>query len=151
MIYFVIFCLFTALATYLLLGGADFGAGILELFSPKAKRKHLQNVTYKAIGPIWEANHIWLILAVVILFVGFPSIHALMVTHLHIPLTLVLIGIIFRGTAFVFKHYDAVQDGTQVIYDRIFMYSSAFTPFFLGVAAGAVLSGGICNTRMPDQ
>lgn len=143
MIYFVIFCLFTALTMYLLLGGADFGAGILELFSPRAKRKHLQHVTYKAIGPIWEANHIWLILAVVILFVGFPSIHALMVTHLHIPLTLVLIGIIFRGTAFVFKHYDAVRDESQSIYDRIFMYSSMLTPLFLGIAAGAVLGGRV--------
>lgn len=143
MVYFVLFCLFTALSLYLLLGGADFGAGVLELLSPPSKRAHLQHVTYKAIGPIWEANHIWLILAVVILFVGFPTIHALLVTHLHIPLTLVLVGIIFRGTAFVFRHYDAVKDGSQAIYDRIFMYSSAVTPFFLGVTAGALLGGGI--------
>lgn len=139
MIHFVIFCLFVSLTAYLLLGGADFGAGILELFTARDKRAHHQHVTYKAIGPIWEANHIWLILAIVILFVGFPKIHQTIVTQLHIPLTLLLVGIIFRGTAFVFRHYDAYKDESKQVYDTIFRYSSFVTPFFLGVIAGAVL------------
>ena len=139
MIYFIITTFYIALAAYLLLGGADFGAGILEVFTPKAKRSHHQHVTYKAIGPIWEANHIWLILSLVILFVGFPGIHTAMVTHLHIPLTLMLVGIVLRGTAFVFKHYDAVQDGSQVVYDRIFRMGSVVAPFFLGTTAGAMV------------
>lgn len=143
MLHFVIFCLFVSLAAYLLLAGADFGAGILELFSHPQKRHHLQHVVYRAIGPVWEANHIWLILAVVILFVGFPSVHADLTTHLHIPLVLLLLGILFRGAAFVFKHYDAFRDGSQVVYDRIFMFSSLLAPFFLGTVAGAVLAGGL--------
>lgn len=143
MIYFVIFCLFFGISIYLLLGGADYGAGVLELFTPARKREYHQHVTYKAIGPVWEANHVWLILALVILFVGFPGVNLAIMTHLHIPLTLVLVGIIFRGTAFVFKHYDAVKDGSQKVYDRIYTYSSVFTPFFLGVVAGGVWGGKI--------
>jgi len=143
MIYFVVFCLFFGISIYLLLGGADYGAGVLELFTPARKREYHQHVTYKAIGPIWEANHVWLILALVIIFVGFPGLNLAVMTHLHIPLTLVLLGIIGRGTAFVFKHYDAVKDGSQKVYDRIYTYSSIFTPFFLGVVAGGVWSGKI--------
>lgn len=143
MVHFVILCLFISLSAYLLLAGADFGAGILELFSRPEKRAHLQRVTYKAIGPIWEANHIWLVLAIVILFVGFPQTHTLLTTYMHIPLLLLLVGIIFRGTAFVFKHYDAFRDDTQGIYDLVFRYSSLFAPFFLGVTAGALLGGKI--------
>ncbi len=113
MIYFVILCLFIGIATYLLLGGADYGAGVLELFTAPKKREYHQNLTYKAIGPVWEANHVWLILVLVIVFVGFPTLHAQVMTHLHIPLTILLVGIILRGTAFVFKHYDAVHVGSQ--------------------------------------
>lgn len=141
MLYIVIFFLGASLWLYLLFGGADFGAGVLALFTRKknqaASREHL----YQAMGPVWEANHIWLILAVVILFVGFPSVYAAVSTHLHIPLLIILLGIIFRGTAFVFQHYDAVQDGWQRTYDRVFVYSSLITPFFLGVVSGTVISG----------
>jgi len=151
MTHFVITCLFISLAVYLLLGGADFGAGILELFTTPRKRRHDQNIVYKAIGPIWEANHIWLILAIVILFVGFPGIHQVLVTNLHIPLTLLLVGIIFRGTAFVFRHYDAVEDGSRKVYDTIFRYSSLFTTFVLGLIAGSVLGNGLQPGEMaPD-
>ena len=92
---------------------------------------------YHAIGPVWEANHMWLIIAIVILFVGFPFIYATMSVSLHIPLTAMLLGIIARGTAFTFRHYDAVVDDMQVIYRRIFMYASCITPLFLGIIAGS--------------
>ena len=143
MIYFVILCLFISLATYLLLGGADYGAGVLELFTAPKKREYHQNLTYKAIGPVWEANHVWLILVLVIIFVGFPGLNTLVMTHLHIPLTILLVGIILRGTAFVFKHYDAVQDGSQKLYDSVYSWSSLFVPLFLGIVAGAILGDGI--------
>ena len=138
--------MFIGLATYLLLGGADYGAGVLELFTAREKRSYHQHITYKAIGPVWEANHVWLILVLVIIFVGFPSLNSQVMTHLHIPLTVLLVGIILRGTAFVFKHYDAVQDGTQVIYDRVYAWSSIFVPLFLGVIAGAILGDSIDPT-----
>ncbi len=143
MLIFIIIVLGISLLLYLILGGADFGAGILELFSSKKDFGRLKNLTYQALGPIWEANHIWIILVIVIFFTGFPKIYSVFSTVLHIPLLLMLFGIIARGTAFTFRHYDAIIDKSQKIYTRVFAYSSFFTPFFLGVCAGAVASGKI--------
>ncbi|MCF0059255.1 cytochrome d ubiquinol oxidase subunit II [Dyadobacter sp. CY356] len=143
MLYVVIIYLWTSILLYLLLGGADFGAGIIELFTSKANKMQTRKTLYEAIGPIWEANHMWLIIAIVILFVGFPVIYSTMSVYLHIPLTIMLLGIIARGTAFTFRHYDAVQDDMQNIYNPIFAYSSFVTPFFLGIIAGSAVSGHI--------
>ncbi|MCR5887143.1 cytochrome d ubiquinol oxidase subunit II [Hymenobacter sp. J193] len=139
--YVVITYLCLAICLYLLLGGADFGAGIMELFTRSKNRSVARQTMSHAIGPIWEANHMWLIIAVVILFVGFPRIYGVMSVSLHIPLVVMLLGIIARGTAFVFRHYDAVKDRMQMLYNRIFALSSAITPFFLGVLAASVLAG----------
>lgn len=128
---------------YFLLGGADFGAGIIEMFTSKKNVTRTRKTLYQAIGPIWEANHMWLIIAIVILFVGYPSIYSLLSIHLHIPLLVLLMGIIARGTAFVFRHYDAIRDGMQDVYNRIFVISSVVTPLFLGILAGSTLSGRI--------
>jgi cytochrome d ubiquinol oxidase subunit II len=143
MLYVVIGFLWLALLLYLLLGGADFGAGIIELFSTGANKAKTRRISYEAIGPIWEANHMWLIIAIVILFVGFPEIYATMSIHLHIPLAIMLLGIIARGTAFAFRNYDAVVDNMQKIYNRVFVYSSFVTPLFLGIIAGSAVSGQI--------
>lgn len=143
MLYVVIIYLWTSILLYLLLGGADFGAGIIELFTSKANKIQTRKTLYEAIGPIWEANHMWLIIAIVILFVGFPTIYSTMSVNLHIPLTIMLWGIIARGTAFTFRHYDAVKDDMQDIYNPIFAYSSFITPFFLGIIAGSAVSGHI--------
>ena len=102
MIYVVVIFLWTSILLYLLLGGADFGAGIIELFSRKSERATTRKTMYEAIGPVWEANHMWLIIAIVILFVGFPIIYTTVSVYLHIPLVCMLLGIIARGTAFVF-------------------------------------------------
>ncbi|MDF7810080.1 cytochrome d ubiquinol oxidase subunit II [Hymenobacter sp. YC55] len=141
--YVVITYLCLSILLYLLLGGADFGAGIMELFTRSKNRSAARQTMSHAIGPIWEANHMWLIIAVVILFVGFPRIYSVMSVYLHIPLLVMLMGIIARGTAFVFRHYDAVKDQMQRLYNRIFALSSAITPFFLGVIAASVLAGNI--------
>lgn len=143
MIYVVITFLWASICLYLLLGGADFGAGIIELFSGKKNEQNVKQQMYKAIGPIWEANHMWLIIAIVILFVGFPVIYASVSTYLHIPLAIMLLGIIARGTAFTFRHYDAVKDDWQNLYNKIFRISSVVTPFFLGVIAASTVSGAI--------
>lgn len=140
MIYVVIIFLWTAILLYLILGGADFGAGILELFTSDANKNKTRRTMYRAIGPIWEANHMWLIIAIVILFVGFPKIYTTMSTYMHIPLVLMLLGIIARGTAFTFRHYDAVKDEMQHIYNKIFVYSSFITPLFLGIIAGSTVT-----------
>lgn len=143
MIYVVIVFLWTAILLYILLGGADFGAGIIELMTSKSNKSRTRKTMYKAIGPIWEANHMWLIIAIVILFVGFPKIYTTVSVYLHIPLVCMLLGIIARGTAFVFRNYDAVKDDMQNIYTPIFVYSSLITPFFLGVIAASSVSGRI--------
>ncbi|GEP94737.1 cytochrome d ubiquinol oxidase subunit II [Chitinophaga cymbidii] len=140
MLYVVIVFLWTAILLYLLLGGADFGAGIIEFFTSRKNRGRTRRTMYQAIGPVWEANHMWLIITIVILFVGFPSIYATMSVYLHIPLTAMLLGIIARGTAFVFRHYDAVKDDMQKLYNRIFIYSSVITPLFLGIIAASTVS-----------
>src|SRR6195952_4659590 len=143
MLYIVITFLFLAIVLYFLLGGADFGAGIIELFTSETNKSRTRKTMYQAIGPIWEANHMWLIIAVVILFVGFPVIYADMCTYLHIPILIMLMGIIARGTAFAFRNYDAVVDNMQKVYNKIFVYSSFITPLFLGIIAGSTVSGQI--------
>src|SRR3954463_6396654 len=140
----VILFLCFAILLYFLLGGADFGAGIIELFTSDGNKHRTRKTMYQAIGPIWEANHMWLIITVVILFVGFPDIYSEMCTYLHIPLLILLLGIIARGTAFTFRNYDAIKDeNTQNLYNHMFVYSSFVTPLFLGIIAGSALSGQI--------
>lgn len=136
----VIFTILTiSLLLYVLLGGADFGGGILELLT----RGKASGIVTRAIAPVWEANHMWLILVVVILFVGFPTVYSTILTALHIPVLLVLIGIIMRGTAFTFRHYDIDEITPKAVYSTIFRYSSLFTSFFLGVTLGGIILGEI--------
>lgn len=132
-----------SLLFYCLFAGADFGAGVLELFLDRDKRKAQRAVVEKALGPVWEANHIWLILMVVILFTGFPAVYGKVSIHLHIPLTAMLVGIIARGCSYTFKHYDAVVGRSQKAYTFFFVYSSLWTPFWLGVVTGALVPAGI--------
>lgn len=92
---------------------------------------------------MWEANHMWLIIVVVILFVGFPAVYSTMLTYLHLPVTALLVGIVIRGTAFTFRHYDAIKDNSQKYYELLFKLSSLWTSFFLGVTMGAMVYGRI--------
>ena len=143
MLYVVIIYLWASICLYLLLGGADFGAGIVEFVSRHRDRQRVRRIMYRAIGPVWEANHMWLIIAIVILFVGFPLIYSTISTYMHIPLAMMLLGIIARGTAFSFRNYDAVKDDLQSVYSHIFTLASLITPFFLGIIAAATISGSI--------
>jgi cytochrome d ubiquinol oxidase subunit II len=124
---------------YTLLGGADFGAGIVEAFAGKREEVTIS----KAMAPVWEANHVWLILAVVILFTGFPAIYSSLSLVLHIPLMLVLLGIIIRGSAFTFRHYDIASDRPHKYFTVLFRISSFITPLFLGIVLGAMILGKI--------
>lgn len=139
MLYVVTAFLGLSLLAYALLGGADFGAGIIEIFAGKVTKKTITH----AIAPVWEANHMWLILMVVILFMGFPLIYSQLSLYLHIPLLILLIGIILRGTAFTFRHYDAIIDKSQDHYTFIFKLSSIIAPLFLGIITGAMILGRI--------
>lgn len=139
----VIIFLGLSLLFYVLFGGADFGGGIIELvFSSKLDDPQRQ-VINRAIAPVWEANHMWLIIVIVILFMGFPQVYTVMLTYLHLPVTAVLVGIVIRGTAFTFRHYDAIKDNSQKYYSILFKISSLWTSFFLGVTMGAMVLGKI--------
>jgi len=94
----------------------------------------------KAIGPIWEADHVWLILVVVILFTAFPIAFGAMMTALHIPITLMLIGIILRGAGFIFRKYDSKASEVQRRWSALFGAASFFTPLVQGVTLGALSS-----------
>jgi cytochrome bd ubiquinol oxidase subunit II len=116
MLYIIIFILGVAFILYTLLGGADFGAGIVETFAGRKGEKTIS----KAIAPVWEANHVWLILAIVILFTAFPLVYATISVALHIPLMVVLIGIVLRGSSFTFRHYDVTHDKSHSYYTAFF-------------------------------
>src|SRR5688572_33490992 len=108
-----------ALVAYALLGCADFGGGIWDLFSVGPRAREQRRHIAQAIGPVWEANHVWLIFMIVLLFTAFPPAFAALSTALHIPLTLMLLGIVLRGTSFTFRQYDRQEDPVQQRWGRL--------------------------------
>jgi cytochrome bd ubiquinol oxidase subunit II len=139
----VAFLLALSLNAYVLLGGADFGGGVWDLLARGPRRARQREVIAHAIGPIWEANHVWLILAIVLAFTCFSPVFARIMTVLHIPISLMLIGIVLRGSAFTFRTYDDEHDAAQRRWGRIFSGASLLTPLLLGVCIGAVASGRV--------
>lgn len=144
----VTFALFGSLALYVLSGGADYGAGVWNIFSPKTLARRQEDLITEAIQPIWEANHVWLILIVTILFTAFPEVFAFICTTLNIPISLALIGIVMRGTAFVSRKYDLNNDVMQKTWAAIFSSASVITPFLYGCMIGAISAG---HLEMPTQ
>lgn len=134
--------LWWGLIAYAVLGGADFGAGIWDLFAVGRRAERQHNLINHALGPVWEANHVWLIFLIVGLFNVFPPAFAALVVALFFPFSLVLIGIVLRGAAFIFRYYaPASMRQFANWWGRIFSVTSLLTPFFLGVSAAAVASG----------
>ncbi|MEU5027698.1 cytochrome d ubiquinol oxidase subunit II [Streptomyces milbemycinicus] len=131
------------LTCYALFGGADFGAGLWDLLAgrsgPGAPRRALIEHT---IGPVWEANHVWLIFVVVLLWAGFSPVFAAVMSTLYIPLTLTALGIIARGAAFAFRK-ASTELWQKRLFGACFALSSVLTPFFLGTVAGGVASGRV--------
>ncbi|MGH7647449.1 MAG: cytochrome d ubiquinol oxidase subunit II [Gemmatimonadaceae bacterium] len=132
-----------ALNAYVLLAGADFGGGVWDFFATGPRRAEQRTLIAEAIGPIWEANHVWLILVVVLLFTCFPAAFSGLAVALHIPLTLMLVGIVLRGSAFAFRSYGSSADGPQRRWGRVFAIASVLTPLVLGVCIGAIASGRV--------
>jgi cytochrome bd ubiquinol oxidase subunit II len=132
-----------ALVIYALSGGADYGGGMWDLLARGPRGPRQRAAIEHAIGPIWEANHVWLILVIVVLFTAFPPAFATIMTALHIPMTAILIGIVLRGSAFVFRKYDAQHDAVHRRWSTLFGAASFFTPFLLGLCLGALASGAI--------
>jgi cytochrome d ubiquinol oxidase subunit II len=132
-----------ALNAYALTGGADFGGGVWELLARGPRREAQRALVARALAPIWEANHVWLILVVVMLFTAFPDVFATLGIILHVPLSLMLIGIVLRGSAFVFRSYDPRDDSVRRRWGRLFAVASIVTPGLLGMVIGAIASGAV--------
>ncbi len=132
-----------ALNAYVLFGGADFGGGVWDLLATGPRQARQRDTIAHAIGPVWEANHVWLILVVVLLFTCFPPVFSRLVIALHLPLTLILLGIVLRGSAFTFRSYGGEDEPTQRRWGRVFAIASLVTPLLLGVGVGAIAAGRV--------
>ncbi len=132
-----------ALILYVVSGGADFGGGVWDLLATGPRRREQRALIEHAIGPIWEANHVWLILVVVVLFTGFPAAFATVSVALHIPLTLLLVGIVFRGAFFAFRSFD--RGPRRPLWGMVFSTASLLGPLLLGVVVGALAAGRITD------
>jgi cytochrome d ubiquinol oxidase subunit II len=135
--------MWVGITAYALFGGADFGAGFWDLVAGGPERGAPQRALIEhSIGPVWEANHVWLIFVLVVLWTGFPDAFAAIASSLYVPLTLVAVGVILRGAGFAFR--KAVSGVTlERLFGATFAASSVITPFFLGAVAGAVASGRV--------
>lgn len=127
-----------SLIVYVLTGGADFGGGVWDLFASGRRASAQRDLISHVLAPIWEANHIWLILIIVLMFVVFPKGYSTILTFLHFPTTIMLFGIVMRGSAFVFRKYDEYQDKYKRLWSLIFAIGSIITPFFLGIILGSI-------------
>lgn len=141
--YTILIILWLSLIAYAVLGGADFGGGIWDFcaFGPQAERQ--RRLIGQALGPVWEANHVWLIFLIVGLFTAFPSAFSVLSTALIVPFTLALLGIVLRGAAFIFRAQAAEAVTFGKIWGRVFSTASTITPFLFGTAAAAVASGQV--------
>lgn len=133
--------LLVAITLYAILGGADFGAGVWEFNTAMRSSDKERNLLNRAIGPVWEANHVWLIFALVLMFSAFPIAFAALCRALWIPLLLALLGIFARGVGFAFRAYAAGAIRQQVLFGAVFAIASTSTPFFFGACAGAIAGG----------
>ena len=131
------------LTLYVLLGGADFGGGVWDLLARGPTRDRERALIAAAIGPVWEANHVWLIFVVTALFAAFPAAFAALGVALYLPFGIAIAGIVMRGAAFAFRAYGEPNTGWQRAWTRVFGIASLVTPVVLGMCAAAIASGRI--------
>lgn len=131
------------LVAYAVTGGADLGAGLWSLLASGPRKEAQRRAISEAIAPIWEANHVWLIFVIVVMFSAFSRAFAAISIALHIPIALALLGIVLRGAAYVFHAYGIQSQGTKDRWTRVFSWASAVTPLLLGMVLGAVSSSDI--------
>jgi cytochrome bd ubiquinol oxidase subunit II len=135
--------LWTGVTAYAVFAGADFGAGFWSLVAGETDRgARARELVDWAIGPVWEANHVWLIFVLVVLWTGFSSAFEAIFSTLFIPLSVAALGIVLRGSGFAF-HKTARRVRGRAIALRLFGLSSLLTPFFMGTVVGAVASGRV--------
>lgn len=135
--------LWTGVVMYAVFGGADFGAGFWDLTAGGAERgRRPRALIDAAVGPVWEANHVWLIFCLVVLWTGFPGAFAAIMTTLYVPLAIAALGIVVRGSGFAFLRVSTRLSRRRV-FGASFAISSVITPFFLGAVAGGIASGRV--------
>ncbi len=141
----VVFVILCAGATlYATFGGADFGAGMWQLLairSPAEQRARIDARVSRSLGPVWEANHVWLIFALVVLWSAFPGAFGPIMETLYVPLALAAVGIVLRGSGFAFGHVFTGRAGQRSA--DVFAISSLITPFFMGCVVGAIAAGDV--------
>ncbi len=130
------------LAAYVVLGGADFGAGLWYMLLPGERRRPLRDHTYHAMGPVWEANHVWLIFVLVVVWTAYPSAFGAIFSTLYVPLFAAAVGIILRGACYALRGVVSTP-GEERLLGALFGVSSVLTPFALGAAVGGIASGRV--------
>lgn len=135
--------MFLGVVAYAVFGGADFGTGVWDLTAGNAEEgSALRSQIDRSLGPVWEANHVWLIYVFVFLWTAFPTAFVAIMNTLFIPWMLVALGIVLRGGAFAFRKFSTSYREAQ-LHGIVFAASSIITPFFLGMIAGAIASGRV--------
>ncbi len=128
---------------YVVFGGADFGTGLWDLLAGGTERgERPRELIDHAIGPVWEANHVWLIFCLVALWTGFPRAFAAVMSTLYVPLSIAVLGIVLRGAGFAFRKATR-ETVARRAFGAVFAVSSIVTPFFLGSALGGIASGRV--------
>ena len=135
--------LLLAVTAYAVLGGADFGAGFWDLVAGGTREgAQPRALINRAVGPVWEVNHVWLVFCLVVFWTAFPPAFGSVMTTLSIPLSLALLGIVLRGAGFAFRH-EAEQLSRQRFLGGVFAIASVLTPFFFGTVIGGIASGRV--------
>lgn len=135
--------MFLGVVIYAVFGGADFGSGVWDLLAGDAERGgKVRSLVDHSIGPVWEANHVWLIYILVFLWSAFPRPFVAMMTTLIVPLSLAALGVVLRGAGFAFRKFSATVAQAR-LFGVLFAMSSLITPFFFGAVAGAIASGRV--------
>ena len=135
--------LFAGITAYALFGGADFGAGFWDLVAGGAERgEQPRAIAQHSIGPVWEANHVWLVFVLVVLWTGFPEAFQSITLTLFVPLSLAALGIVLRGSSFAFRK-EVMRTSSRRTFGAAFALSSVLVPYCMGAVAGAVASGRV--------
>ena len=134
------------IVAYALLGGADFGGGVWDLLATGERRKQQRLAIERAMGPVWEANHVWLIFVIVLLFTCFPRGYAALGMALFVPFHLALLGIVLRGASFIFRSHQSRQKDAAAetsAWGIVFGIASIISPVLMGTAFGVVTQGRV--------
>ncbi len=135
--------LWVGATAYALFGGADFGGGFWDLVAGGAQRgERPRALIQRSLTPVWEANHVWLIFVLVVLWTAFPPAFSAVMTTLYVPISLAALGIVLRGSGFAFRKSIEGLSGRRAA-GATFAVSSLLTPFFMGTVVGAIAAGNV--------